>query len=87
VASRRRLMSRIRRRMDFGSINQHDINFFFRQSLGLKVNPEITAAIQKYCGGDWRPVLTVAIGIERSMKASELKECTVELVNDVIKNS
>lgn len=63
VESRRRLQSRIRRRMEFGSINQQDIGFFFRQSLGLKINPEITAAIQKYCGGDWRPVLTVAIGI------------------------
>lgn len=87
VASRRRLMSRIRRRMEFGSINQQDINYFFRQSLGLKVNPEITVAIQKYCGGDWRPVLNVAIGIERSMKASDLKECTMELVNDVIKHA
>ena len=87
VASRRRLQSRIRRRMEFGSVNQQDINYFFRQSLGLKVNPEITSAIQKHCGGDWRPILTVAIGIERSMKASDLKECTMELVNDVIKHA
>jgi len=87
VASRRRLLSRVRRRMEFGAINQQDINFFFLRSLGLKVSPEITAAIQKHCNGDWRPVLTVAIGIERSMKASDLKECTMELLNDVIKHT
>jgi DNA transposition AAA+ family ATPase len=87
VASRRRLASRIRRRMEFGAINQYDIAQFFKTSLGVKVNPDVTAVIQKHANGDWRPVLTTAIGIERSMKTSELKECTVEMVNDVLKNA
>ena len=86
IGSRRRLASRIRRRMDFGAINQQDIGFFFKQSMGLKVSPDITAIIQKHANGDWRPVLTTAIGIERAMKASNVTEITPEMVNDVLKN-
>lgn len=87
VGSRRRLASRIRRRMDFGAINQYDIAQFFKTSLGVKLTQEVAITINKHANGDWRPVLTSAIGIERSMKTSGTKECTVELVNDVIKHN
>lgn len=87
IATRRRLQSRIRRRMDFGAISQHDIAFFFRTALGVKAGPDVLSAIHKQANGDWRPVLTTAIGIERAMKASNLTDVTVEMVNDVLKNS
>jgi hypothetical protein len=87
LGSRRRLSSRIRRRMEFGAINQHDIAYFFKTALNLKAAPEVTAAIHKHANGDWRPVLTASIGIERAMKASNLKDITVEMVQDVIKNN
>jgi hypothetical protein len=87
IASRRRLASRIRRRMDFGAINQKDITYFFAQSMGVKVSPDVTAIIHKHANGDWRPVLTTAIGIERAMKTSNLTEVTVEMVSNVLKNS
>jgi hypothetical protein len=86
LGSRRRLSSRIRRRMDFGPIGQHDIAYFFKTSLNIKAAPDVTSAIHKHANGDWRPVLTAAIGIERAMKASNLKDITVEMVNDVLKN-
>jgi DNA transposition AAA+ family ATPase len=86
LGSRRRLSSRIRRRMDFGPIGQHDIAYFLKTSLNIKAAPDVTSAIHKHANGDWRPVLTAAIGIERAMKASNLKDITVEMVNDVIKN-
>ncbi|MCE5212961.1 MAG: ATP-binding protein [Deltaproteobacteria bacterium] len=87
LGSRRRISSRIRRRMEFGPIGQHDIAYFLKTSLGIKAGPDVTSAINKHANGDWRPVLTASIGIERAMKASNVKEITVEMVNDVIKNN
>jgi hypothetical protein len=87
VASRRRIASRIRRRLEFSPVTQTDIAFFFKQCLSLKLTPDMTAPIHKQSGGDWRPVLTVAVGIERAMQASNINEITAELVKDVIKNS
>jgi hypothetical protein len=87
IATRRRLASRIRRRMDFGAINQHDIAFFFKTALGVKVGPDVTSIIHRHANGDWRPVLTTAIGLERAMKASSVNEITVEMASDVLKNN
>jgi DNA transposition AAA+ family ATPase len=87
VASRRRIASRIRRKMEFTPIAQGDIAFFFKQSMGLIVSAELTAPIHKHSNGDWRPVLTVAVAIERAMRASSINEITAGLVRDVIKNA
>jgi hypothetical protein len=86
IESRRRLSSRIRRRMEFTPVSQQDVAFFFKTCLSLLLAADVSAAIHKECKGDWRPVLTTAIGVERAMKASGLEECSVELVNDVIRN-
>ena len=85
VESRRRLGSRIRRRMEFAPISQQDIGFFFKRCLNLKPAADVLAAIHKHCRGDWRPVLTAAIGIERAMKASNAKEVTQEMIDGIIK--
>jgi DNA transposition AAA+ family ATPase len=86
VESRRRLSSRIRRRMEFGPVTQQDIAYFFKRAMDLKIPPDIASPIHQRSRGDWRPVLTVAIGIERAMKASNLTEITLELVKDVIRD-
>lgn len=82
IGSRRRLASRMRRRMEFGPISKEDIAFFFHTSLGVKAGADVTSAIHKHANGDWRPVLTTAINIERSMKASNVSEITMEMVSD-----
>lgn len=87
IGTRRRLYSRIRRRLDFSPINQHDIAYFFRAALGVKLGPEVTAIINRHANGDWRPVLTAAISIERAMNASGVKEPTLEMFKNVIKYS
>lgn len=87
VASRRRISSRIRRSMEFSAVTQPDIAVFFKRSLDVKLTPEITSEILKHSRGDWRPVLTTAIGIERAMNASGISEITTELVKDVTRNS
>lgn len=86
IASRRRLSSRIRRKMEFGPVNQNDIAFFFKQCMDIKLTPDLTAPIQRHSAGDWRPVLTAAIGLERMMKASGITEIDEEMVKDVLKN-
>jgi hypothetical protein len=85
VESRRRLSSRIRRRMEFAPVMQQDVSFFFHRSLEQRLTPDVAALIHKYSKGDWRPILTIALAIERSMKASDVAEITEELVKDVIK--
>ncbi len=87
VASRRRIASRIRRKLEFGPVTQQDIAYFFKRSMDLKITPEHAAPIHKHSNGDWRPVLTAAIGIERAMKASNLTEIAPELVKDVLRNA
>jgi type II secretory pathway predicted ATPase ExeA len=86
IASRRRLASRIRRKMEFAPVTQQDIAYFFKQSLGARLPQEASLLIQQHGRGDWRPVLTAAIAIERAMKASDA-EITEELVKNVLKNS
>jgi DNA transposition AAA+ family ATPase len=86
IASRRRLASRIRRRLEFGPVTQQDVAYFFKQSL-VVAPPAVTALIQQHAKGDWRPVLTAAIGIERAMKATGTSEITVEMTKDVLKSA
>lgn len=87
VASRRRISSRIRRRMEFEPVSQPDVGLFFHQALDQKIAPEVAAAIRHHSNGDWRPILTLAIAIERTMKSSSATEITEDLVRNVIRNS
>ena len=87
ISSRRRLASRIRRKMEFAPVTKEDIAFFFNQSLEVKLPPDAAGLIQRHSSGDWRPVLTLAVAIERAMIASGIKEITAEMVSNVIKGA
>ena len=84
VASRRRISSRIRRRVEFSPVAQPDIILFFRKALGISISPAAVRNIQNYSHGDWRPVLSVAIAVERSMKATGILERSDQLINGLI---
>jgi len=84
IATRRRIASRIRRKVEFGPVTQPDIVLFFRKAMSIAISPAGAALIHKHSGGDWRPILTVGITLERAMKASGLKEITDDLVKDLI---
>ena len=88
IASRRRLQSRIRTRLEFGPVTQQDVAFFFKQSL-LDDYPQqaVSTLIHQHAKGDWRPVIVAAIGIERAMKATGTNEITVEMTKDVLKSA
>lgn len=84
IESKRRLSSRIRRRMHFSAVTQADVALFYKRCLGLTLSPEQVQLLHKDCQGDWRPVLAVALAIERAMKASGLTELTTELADNVV---
>lgn len=86
IASRRRISSRIRRRIEFLPVTQGDVIYFFEQSLEIKLPGDVASIILHHAKGDWRPVLTTAIGIERAIKASGIEEVTAELARGIIKN-
>lgn len=86
LASRRRLSSRVRHRLEFSPISQPDIAYFLKTSLGLKSNADVSKAILQYCKGDWRPVLTVAVAMERTMRSSTIKDITPEMINGIIES-
>jgi len=85
IANRRRIASRIRRQMEFGPITQPDIVLFFRKALQIALAPEGAAMLQRYSKGDWRPVLTKGIEIERAMKASGLTELPLDLLKELLR--
>jgi type II secretory pathway predicted ATPase ExeA len=100
VASRRRISSRIRRHVEFAPVTQGDVGYFFKRSMNLKLPPEAAQAIHRHSRGDWRPVLTAAIAIERAMIASGSPhpdgggtagpggvEISADMVNHVLKNA
>ena len=84
IANRRRISSRIRRNVEFLPITQADIVLFFRKALDINISPQVAACIHQYSKGDWRPVLTTAISIERATKASGLDEISTKLVRGII---
>jgi len=86
IASRRRLASRIRRQLELAPVTQEDVAFFFSKCMGLKLSKDMTAPIQRHGKGEWRPVLTLAVAIERAMTASGITEITPDLVLEVIKS-
>ena len=87
VSSRRRLSSRIRRRMEFSPVTQADVAIFFKRALNQKISPEVCSSLHRHCRGDWRPILTAAIALERALKTSGLSEITMEVVKNVIERA
>lgn len=83
VASRRRIVSRIRLRQEFGPLAQPDIAVFFKHAMKIELTPDCVSALYKKSGGDWRPMLTKALAIERAMKASDLREVTVSMIDEL----
>lgn len=84
VSSRTRIASRIRIKMNFEPIQQADIRAFLKESLFLEVSSEVVNKFQKKSGGDWRPFVKMVADVERAMKASGVKELSIDLMNEVL---
>ena len=83
IATRRRLFSRIRRSMEFGPVTQPDLTLFYKQALGLEIEPRVAAVLYRHCRGDWRPAITTALAIERAVKASKLAQVPYKLAKEI----
>jgi len=84
LARERRMTSRLRRKMTFDPVSQADISLYFENALGLSLPPSDVALVQRHSKGDWRPVLTLAVSIDRAIFASGLKEIPKGLVGQII---
>ena len=84
LAARRRLSSRLRLKMEFGPVNQPDVGLFFNKTLDLDLIPKVAAIIQRFSGGDWRPILSLAASVDRAMAASALKELSEDFIKRII---
>lgn len=84
---KRRISSRIRRRIEFSPVSQADVSLFFKKALDLDISPTVTSIIHRHSSGDWRPVITMAIAFERAIKASNIKVITPELAKDVTEHT
>jgi hypothetical protein len=87
ISQRRRIVNRIRRRVEFGPVTQADIVLYFRKSLEIFIPPGGGASIQAYSGGSWMRVLQVAAGVERAMRASNAGEASLELITRIINDN
>jgi len=83
IASRRRLSSRIRRRLEFSAITPADVLQYLKKSLNVKIAPEVCTFIHRSCEGNWRPLLVRAAGFERALRASGMNEITMSLAKEV----
>lgn len=87
VARRTRIMSRIRRKMDFGNITQADVALFFKQALHVEPENKAVSAFYRYSKGDWRPLVKIAADAERAMRASGVGEITGDMAKELVKNA
>lgn len=86
VASRRRIVSRIRRSMAFGPVTAADLSMFFSQSLEVKLSPPVVSLFHRHSKGDWRPAVTCAAAIDRAIKASDTNEISEDMAREIIGN-
>lgn len=80
IASKTRVISRIRREMVFEGIQQKDIVAFYRDSLGVELDNEVASILFKIADGDWRPAVNFAMKVYTAMRASNVDKVTKELI-------
>jgi DNA transposition AAA+ family ATPase len=83
IASRRRIVSRVRRSLTFAPVTQADLVLYYARALGVDLSPKVAAILYRSCGGDWRPLIKAALDVERAMKASGLSQVTESLAKEV----
>lgn len=84
VEQRRRLFSRLFRRIEFGEVRQADVALFFEKSLELKIDAPTAKLLAEHGGGDWRPLYKAAQDIEQAMIASGADRLTYDLAKKVL---
>ena len=84
LAKSARLQSRIRRAMAFDPISQADIKLYYKRALDQELDALTVKMLSDDCGGDWRPMITRALEIERVMRSSGINAIAADLVSELI---
>lgn len=79
----RRLKSRVAYEIRFEPIGQVDVAAFYRAAMNQGLTTKQAVTLARHSGGDFRRVINDAIQIERTMKASGLRDVTDELVKEI----
>jgi len=81
----RRLISRVRSMVNFEPVSQADVMVFFKSAMDQALAPEQAVKLLKHSEGDFRKVLTAAVGAGRIMKASGIEKITDKVVDEICK--
>lgn len=79
----RRLKSRVAYEIRFEPIGQVDVAAFYRAAMSQAITTRQAVTLARHANGDFRSVINDAIQIERTMRASGLKEVSDELIKEV----
>jgi DNA transposition AAA+ family ATPase len=86
LGKERRLISRLRNTLSFEPVSQADVVVFYKNALGMPITPDMAGKLMKHSQGDFRNVLTDAVAIERTMKASSIEAVTDRIVGEICNN-
>jgi hypothetical protein len=79
----RRLKSRVRQVVEFEPITITDITTYYRVAIGIEVSPDAALSLLKRAEGDFRLLVRDAHTAVRIMNASNIYECTIDVVNSL----
>ncbi len=81
--SRKRLMSRITKTVEFGPVTLEDIMILGKRACDLKVAPDAASFLLKRCGGDFRPLYHDMRDLERIAQANDTGVIEPEMVKQL----
>jgi len=80
LASQRRISSRTRAELEFAPVTSLDVSTYWKQAVGIALAPEVTKALHKRSGGDFRLVVKDALALVRVLNANETTQVTMAMV-------
>ncbi|SHI74918.1 AAA family ATPase [Halodesulfovibrio aestuarii] len=85
LGARRRIWSRVKQVVEFGSVSEEDVAILGDEAAGLDITPDACAQIVRQADGDFRLVWSFISHLEQAAKAHETQEVDTPLVAKVAK--
>ena len=82
-ADRQRLMSRIRRRLEFAPVSRSEVVLAYREWLSTELDPVVAQIFQADSQGSFRRPLTRADEVERALRASALSTVSPTMAKEI----
>lgn len=80
LSSQRRISSRTRAEVEFGEVSISDLTTYWKQAVGIELDPEVAKALHKRSGGDFRLVVKDALALVRILNANSTLTVTMSMV-------